>query len=380
MKKALALLLALVMVLSLAACSAKEATKEATKQTEQAEQTPTERTPSEIELCAEYAIEKLKSALKSPDSLVIHSLYAVGTDEGYMFSVDYTADNSFGGPVRDSFFLDVSKIDNGFAVKTYGSGSFIDDDNQKYTAQFMAKQQKHNGYYLFDTQTLQVAGFVEGTPVSVERIEEKVKLKGKNNSYEGAWNAEVGESNFLKLVYFVDGVDLSWYEKFTGHPYEITISAVLNDGVYTDAEIVYDPVLDATKEERAQRFDYYDREFVKENAQNYTRIPVEELNDLLSDKSFSMRNNYGGDDGGNHTIHFYGDGTLDAKYTSDGTEYTMYESWKIENDAVVLQRTSTNVSGKTTVSEYRFEAYRFDEMRILLLCYESDCSMVLTMN
>lgn len=133
-------------------------------------------------------------------------------------------------------------------------------------------------------------------------------------------------------------------------------------------------------ENRLESFTYEDRQFFLEyvKTEGLTQMSESELAELLTDHSFGMRNNYGGDDLGNHTIHFYGNGNVDAKYTYEGTEYTMYESWKIENGVVVMQHTSTNTYGETKTRDFSFEAYRFDETRTLLLCYESDCSMVLT--
>ena len=55
---------------------------------------------------------------------------------------------------------------------------------------------------------------------------------------------------------------------------------------------------------------------------------------LLTDATFSMRNNYGGDGDGTHTITFHGNGTVDASYTYEGAEYSMYEAWRMEGDSV----------------------------------------------
>ena len=142
MKKALSLILALVICLSLCACG--ETNTE-----------PTAYTPSEIELCAEHAVESLKNVLKNPNSLAINKLSGVEAEEGYIFSIDYSAENSFGGTNRNTMYMHVTKTDNGFSVITYGATSFTDETNQKYTAQSFAKYQA-NGYYAFDTQTLRV--------------------------------------------------------------------------------------------------------------------------------------------------------------------------------------------------------------------------------
>ena len=91
-----------------------------------------------------------------------------------------------------------------------------------------------------------------------------------------------------------------------------------------------------------------------------------------------MRNNYGGDVDGTHTITFGADGRLDANYTYEGQIYSMYESWTVFDGAVVLYHSFTNTYGENTTSEYVFTPYQFDDSRYLLICSGSDFSMVLT--
>ena len=74
MKKLIALLLAAALCLSLAACGkASESSAE-----------PTESAYADVEACAGYAIEKLKTVLKNPASLQVNSLSAVATDDSYI--------------------------------------------------------------------------------------------------------------------------------------------------------------------------------------------------------------------------------------------------------------------------------------------------------
>ena len=143
MKKAISLILVLALCLGLCACGEKNTEPEVY-------------TPSEIELCAEHAVESLKNVLKNPNSLAINKLHAVAADEGYVYSIDYSAENGFGGTNRKTLYIHVKKIDNGFSIITYGAASFTDDTNQKYTAQVFNKFQG-DGYYNFDTQTLRIA-------------------------------------------------------------------------------------------------------------------------------------------------------------------------------------------------------------------------------
>lgn len=369
MKKGLSLLLALVMCLSLCACGGGNDVPETTEAA--TEPSATEYVPLEVELCAQYAIDTLKNNLKKPDSLIVHDLFGVETDDSYIIAIHYSAENSFGDVITDNLFLDVLITENGYAVRTYGSGSFEEEDNQKYTAQFCAKNKKRNGYYVFDAQNLRVSIFVE-SEVTAEIVEFVGKLKGKNDSYEGAWNVKIGDNDYLKLVYFAEGVDLSWYEQFAGNPYEVTISALLEDGKYYDATIVADPVLDATHDERFQRFNWYDREFYKEYVQNLTPMTEDDIRTVLAGNTFNMRNKYGGDNNGLHTVTFYADGSLDAGYTYKGEQYTMYDKWRIESGAVIV----VTPDGK----EKTLTPYQYDETRYLLmeLGKFGDCAMVLT--
>lgn len=98
MEKLSALLLAAVLCLSLAACGkASEASSEPSAE-------PTEGAYTDVEACAGYAIEKLKTVLKNPASLQVNSLSAVATDDSYIYAVDYS---SFGGMNRSNLYLDV---------------------------------------------------------------------------------------------------------------------------------------------------------------------------------------------------------------------------------------------------------------------------------
>ena len=136
-----------------------------------------------------------------------------------------------------------------------------------------------------------------------------------------------------------------------------------------------DTVRNATDEERLQRFNYYDRKILAETVPSSGKTPMTAvaIHSALDEKTFSMRNNYGGDVDGTHTITFYANGSLDAKYTYEGKEYTMYESWKVVDGAVVM---------KKDTSERTFDAYEFDNGRILLIGrgYDADSSMILTDN
>ena len=71
-----------------------------------------------------------------------------------------------------------------------------------------------------------------------DRLEITGILKGENNSYKPAFNIKIGDSDYLKLVYFADSVDTSTFE----YGQEITITAKAihenNSWKYYDATIV----------------------------------------------------------------------------------------------------------------------------------------------
>ena len=125
MKKFLRILLAAAaLALMLAACGGGDGGSASTEGA-------AESTDPDIEACAEYAIDQLKSVLKDPSSLVVNGLYAVEAEDSYIFGIDYSAQNGFGGMDRDTLFLDVSRMESGFAVRTYGTGAFSGAENQQ---------------------------------------------------------------------------------------------------------------------------------------------------------------------------------------------------------------------------------------------------------
>ena len=379
MKKRLALLLAAVLSISLAACGDESSGKESTEAS-------AESSYADITSCAEYAVDQLKNVLKNPNSLIVNNLYAVDADDCYIFAIDYSAENGFGGMNRDEFFIAVNSVENGFAVRTYGAGEFSEAENQMYSSQSFAEFNKVSGTYILDPETCQVTGIYESVIDSTidQRVELVGKMKGEKSDstgYGGAWDFEVDGDSFLKVVYFTEGTDLSWYEKFTGLPYEITISAIKDaDGIYREAEIVEDTIRDSTIEERFQRFNYYDRTILQ-NTISDAELEImsgDAIKAVLTDTTFSMRNNYGGDRDGTHTITFNADGTVNAAYTYEGKEYSMYEASRMEGDSVVCTHSYTS-SGEQKTTDYYFTPYQYDGTRYLLLDQNGDYSMILTL-
>lgn len=236
------------------------------------------------------------------------------------------------------------------------------------------------------SQTLSLYQMPEAYLVD-DYFEYQVTLKGKNESYDGAWNILLGDSNYANLVYFADGVDLSSFNTSSnGNPGEkMTILAKskfenYTSWVYYDATIIaVDEPTQGSADERLLTFSYEDREFFKEYVANLTPMTEDEILSVLNGKTFSMRNNYGGDNNGIHSITFFEDGSLDASYTYEGKVYTMYESWTIRDGAVVLTHTFTNTSNKEVTSEYILTPYQYDDTRYLLMQMDiGDYSMVLT--
>lgn len=140
MKRLCALVFAMLMALSLVACGG------------QKEPAATEEPLTDFELCAEFAVSQIREILKNPSSMAVNHIYGVEADDGYIFAVDYSAQNGFGGSTRDTTYITVVKIDNGFSIKTLGAPHFADPTNQNYTKQFYDGAAK-SGYYEFDAET-----------------------------------------------------------------------------------------------------------------------------------------------------------------------------------------------------------------------------------
>lgn len=372
MKKILALMLAAAMALSLAACGGGNGDKESAEAS-------TASPYADLESCAEYAIDELKSVLKNPSSLTVNNLYAVVADDGYIFDIDYSAENGLGGANRDDFFISVYSVENGFAVLTYGSGSFQDTENQMYSSQFYDKYNKVAGAYIFDPETLTVLGIDESgiDPYIDQRVELTGKMKGEKDAstgFGGAWDFELENDSFLKVVYFAEGTDLDWYKQFTGLPYEITISAIKDEnGHYREAEIVEDTIRNATYAERVQRFSYHDIKILADTLPTSGIDPMnaDDIQAVLTDTTFSLS-------GKTYTITFHADGIVDATYMSMGEERSMYESWRMEDGHVICVHSFTNKSGESVTKEVCFTPYQFDETYLLFDTEDGLSSMALT--
>ena len=108
MKKAISLILALVLCLSLCACGSDSTASKNNENTQPPETTqPTEApVPKEVTAAA-FAIEFLKDNLKSPSSLEVWDIRYVEY-LGYIFEIDYSAQNGLGGTDRDTIYIHVN--------------------------------------------------------------------------------------------------------------------------------------------------------------------------------------------------------------------------------------------------------------------------------
>ena len=139
-----------------------------------------------------------------------------------------------------------------------------------------------------------------------------------------------------------------------------------------------DPPAELTPDDRLTSFSYEDREFFKEYVQTLTPLTEDEIYPVLVNNTFKMRNNYGGDGNGTHSITFYANGSLDADYSSEGKKYTMFETWTANKGTVVLYHSFTNVFGEQKTIEYVLTPYQYDSNHYLLIHHDGDYSMVLT--
>lgn len=153
MKRILALFLALLMALSLCACGGGE---------------ETEKELSEDEWAAVWATfyvrDYLLDVLKKPSSLEINSIRGSDLQENncYYFEIDYTAENGFGGAVRDHLYIAIEEgasAEKGSCI-SIGSSTFDGVENQKYTKSFYDEITSKKHSYDVDTILEEVKKYV----------------------------------------------------------------------------------------------------------------------------------------------------------------------------------------------------------------------------
>ena len=92
------------------------------------------------------------------------------------------------------------------------------------------------------TIVIGVAEIYDGVVSDVAPREDEIftgVLRGKNDSYENAWNIRIGDSDYLKLIYFADGEDTSTLKSgdkitFTAD----TVGSQDNPSQYINAKII----------------------------------------------------------------------------------------------------------------------------------------------
>lgn len=95
------------------------------------------------EILALYAMNRmindyLLTMLKNPDSLCVNGLMGVEYEDGlYIFELDYSAENGFGGTVRETYYIAAGRTDTGgFVTPTWGEPSFYAGASQYYYSMF----------------------------------------------------------------------------------------------------------------------------------------------------------------------------------------------------------------------------------------------------
>ena len=85
------------------------------------------------------------------------------------------------------------------------------------------------------------ANLYDGEVAEVEPHEDEIftgLLKGKNDSFGGYWNIQIGDNPVLKLISFAEGEDLSAYNEAYNSGEEITFTAYMLGGAYLNAKII----------------------------------------------------------------------------------------------------------------------------------------------
>ena len=143
----------------------------------------------------------------------------------------------------------------------------------------------------------------------------------------------------------------------------------------------YKDSADVMMEWRLKFFTYEDRQFVREYVADLEPMSGDAIEDLLTDATFTIWNNYNVDEDGSLTIAFHGDGTVTANYTHNGEEYSIFDAWRMEGDLVVCSNSFISRFGEMKTTDSYLAVYQYDETRYLLVDQNGenvDHSIVLT--
>lgn len=332
MKKFLPLLLIAFMSISICACGSENTSAE-TNETIENETNVSEKTTKEdlLEIAVPYTLEDLEGAFnnKATATAFIGNVYSF---EGEVISIE-----------KDYAVVEFRIYTGEKEIKSWNS---IDLCAHVYLSIEELTELKPNQIVgiagkvsdVISTSTTAFGTTYEGSAIVLEGAitqqyyEITGTLKGKNHSYEGAWNIQIGDSSYLGLVYFAEGVDLSGFNEEHNAGSDgnaVTISTKRIDGNYHDATII---AVEETKEsstnERLLTFNYEDREFFKEYVTDLTPMTEDSISAVLNGNTFSMRNNFGSDNNGIHTITFHEDEGL---YSENGAVFAAVRDWFLEN-------------------------------------------------
>ena len=224
MKKAMSLLLALVLCLSLCACAGGNDTPETTE-------APTEPTVPQLDI--ENAIAETP----------VHIFDDVMENQARAMQNTYMMECSVGSITNEYFesgnlriYLaseELAKLNKGESVAIVCKVTEVIEEKDSWGSTYWIE--------FGDAQ------LYDGVVPDVEPREHEIftgLLKGKNESYEGAWNIQIGDSNYLKLIYFAEGTDLSAFNESYNSGEEITfsvdISSSLTDvpGTFYNAKLI----------------------------------------------------------------------------------------------------------------------------------------------
>lgn len=224
MKKTISLLLALVMCLSLCACGGGNDTPETTE-------APTETTVPQLDIANAIA--------ETP----MHIYDDVMENQARAMQNTYIMECSVGSITNEYFesgnlriYLaseELAKLNKGESVAIVCKVTEVIEEKDSWGVTYWIE--------FGDAQ------LYDGEVPDVEPREHEIftgLLKGKNESYEGAWNIQIGDSNYLKLIYFAEGTDLSAFNESYNSGEEITfsvdISSSLTDvpGTFYNAKLI----------------------------------------------------------------------------------------------------------------------------------------------
>ena len=386
MKKTLAIILSAVMALSVCACGGGAKPAETTTASEETKnetisEIATEENTNQVDVqeTEEESKEEQKPLLKYNEHVVIGDYDVCVKDFYYSDRATDPDKDSSAVMARDDYCYANIILEAKYNGKTekefpfsfgscalnYGDGYIFNSERE----------------WFYDTSLkawLNQGGVRPLTPAFGMAFNIEVPIEVRDNKSETLF-AILGSGDAECLLYLRPDNDEDKEEIYQ------TFIGLLDSDEWNDIKTAYDFLLelgDYKNSELTARlsfFGYEDREYFKEYVKNLTPIVGDDLHNLLSENTFKMRNNYGGDKNGLHTITFFEDGSLDAKYvaSNDDKEYTMYTSWKIENDVLILNNTFVNAQGKEKSSDYSFVAYQFDDTRYLLI-NDKDSSMILT--